>query len=1000
MQSHTFVLRCVLVLVITLAMLPRVLQRAHHNRNRTRVLTFNCRTLLADVRLQELDYALTEKGILICALQETRRDGFKSETTENYEFFWYGECSGHRGVGFVIHKSIRHLVSSPRGIPDSDGRLLTIDILLHDKKRPVTFICAYAPTSKSSCATRKKFYSQLDKLLTPYTWLLGDFNARVGRRLPESDSNFGAAIQNTVGPYSLKGDIVPNTNGEFLINSTSPKNLRHVASHFRMRDSKRWTWRHPRYRSRTVLDHVFTPASHMRFVSRCFVPSDFAVSSDHRPVICELNFRPRTSSKVPREPLLDMRGFAQPNVRETFQNTVTHALGDTNPDEVPSDQLSSTIRNVTCEAARATIPTKSKSKFPEEFSPETIALIQQKRTVWRSMQNSGTRVTRSLSNSHRILCQQTKRSIRKDRNALLEKEAAELTSAFRENTFKGYSLLKQQHRSRTKTMLPPESDFTAHYRSHYQLGPEDPLEVAGCDLPPSTSDDTLTRDEFDAGVRKLNANRQAGQDGCAPEYIKHGGPLLLHWTFTLMLRIWTFVCDLPVIDRIGNLVPIAKKAGGALVTSFRPICLLTTLYKLYAILVFQKVCCRVKDFVTWTQCGFIGGRSCGNNLWILRRVAEKAVEFNTPVFCVLVDYKGAFDAINRTTLGRILALFLTPSMVRRVMSLYFDAKACVKMNNILGPEFDLLRGVRQGCPASPSFFTVALAFISKTFRLAFTGIKLIHLHLSTIEYADDQIFFSLTSAGLQEMLNFLSDTAAPFGLRLAPGKCELICFHRPGTVDKNTLPVITFENKILKWKSSVIYLGSLFAEDGNVLSAVKHRICCAETIVERLNPRVFRRRAITPLIKGNFISSAVLASLLYGLQYCAFGKRERTCVDGYFLRLAKRVLHLPHNYHLSYAEAEQRLGVSRPSLRLMQERLRWTGHVLRSDEAVLFEVLTFIPEGGARGRGRPRRRFYDTVKEDLLSKNIAIAARTQTDFWRALATRAADRKDWRHTIVN
>ena len=96
MQSHTFVLRCVLVLVITLAMLPRVLQRAHHNRNRTRVLTFNCRTLLADVRLQELDYALTEKGILICALQETRRDGFKSETTENYEFFWYGECSGHR----------------------------------------------------------------------------------------------------------------------------------------------------------------------------------------------------------------------------------------------------------------------------------------------------------------------------------------------------------------------------------------------------------------------------------------------------------------------------------------------------------------------------------------------------------------------------------------------------------------------------------------------------------------------------------------------------------------------------------------------------------------------------------------------------------------------------------------------------------------------------------------------------------------------------------------
>ena len=208
--------------------------------------------------------------------------------------------------------------------------------------------------------------------------------------------------------------------------------------------------------------------------------------------------------------------------------------------------------------------------------------------------------------------------------------------------------------------------------------------------------DTLIRDDFDAGVKKLNVNRQAGHDNCAPEYIKHDGPVLLQWLFTLMFHIWTFACELPAIDRIGCLLPIPKKAGGALVSSFRPICLLTTFYKLYAILVFQKVRDRVKDFVTWTQCGFIRGRSCGNNLWILRRVAERAIEFNVPVYCILVDYKGAFDAINRTTLGRVLALFLSTSMVRRVMSLYFDAKANLRINNVVGPEFDLLRGVRQG----------------------------------------------------------------------------------------------------------------------------------------------------------------------------------------------------------------------------------------------------------------------------------------------------------------
>ena len=244
-----------------------------------------------------------------------------------------------------------------------------------------------------------------------------------------------------------------------------------------------------------------------------------------------------------------------------------------------------------------------------------------------------------------------------------------------------------------------------------------------------------------------------------------------------MTRIWSFACDLPHIDRIGTLLPTPKKAGGATVASFRPVCLLTTLYKLYAVILFRKVCARIKDFVSWTQSGFIRGRSCGNKLWILRRVVERTIEFNTPVYCMFVDYKGAFDALNRTTLGRVLGLFLSTAMVRRVMLLYFDAKANVKIKNVVGPVFDLLRGVHQGCPASPSFFTVALAFVSWTFRSTFQGIKLVNLYLSTIEYADDQMLFTLSSDGLQEMLTFLSDTALPFGLRLAPQKCELICFH-------------------------------------------------------------------------------------------------------------------------------------------------------------------------------------------------------------------------------
>ena len=116
------------------------------------------------------------------------------------------------------------------------------------------------------------------------------------------------------------------------------------------------------------------------------------------------------------------------------------------------------------------------------------------------------------------------------------------------------------------------------------------------------------------------------------------------------------------------------------------------------------------------------------------------------------------------------------------------------------------------------------------------------------------------------------------------------------------------------------------------------------------------------------MDTAVFASLLYGLEHCAFSARDRRCLDGYFLRLAKRILHIRYDYHLSYAEAKAKLAIERPSYRLARERLGWTDHALRSEDAVLQEVLKFIPEGGACRRGRLNLCYYDTLKNDLADR--------------------------------
>ena len=64
-----------LIAVTPVAPIPRLMKRTRKRCDRTRVGTLNCRTLLADLTLDNLDATLIASDIAVCALQEVRRDG-------------------------------------------------------------------------------------------------------------------------------------------------------------------------------------------------------------------------------------------------------------------------------------------------------------------------------------------------------------------------------------------------------------------------------------------------------------------------------------------------------------------------------------------------------------------------------------------------------------------------------------------------------------------------------------------------------------------------------------------------------------------------------------------------------------------------------------------------------------------------------------------------------------------------------------------------------------
>ena len=70
--------------------------------------------------------------------------------------------------------------------------------------------------------------------------------------------------------------------------------------------------------------------------------------------------------------------------------------------------------------------------------------------------------------------------------------------------------------------------------------------------------------------------------------------------------------------------------------------------------------------------------------------------------------------------------------------------------------------------------------------------------------------------------------------------------------------------------------------------------------------------------------------------------------------------------------------------KIQKKRLRWYGHILRREkDHVARRVLDMIVEGGRRPR-RPRRRWFDCVKEDLAEKQLRVQDVLGRQRWRTM----------------
>ena len=127
--------------------------------------------------------------------------------------------------------------------------------------------------------------------------------------------------------------------------------------------------------------------------------------------------------------------------------------------------------------------------------------------------------------------------------------------------------------------------------------------------------------EVNQVTEKLKTHKAAGPDNIPPELIKQSG-IELKWILKLITKMWEEE-TLPTEWKEGIICPLYKKGDRMICRNYRPITLLNVAYKIFTILLNNKLSNIVQSKLEDCQMGFQLNRSTIDNSFIVRQIIEK-----------------------------------------------------------------------------------------------------------------------------------------------------------------------------------------------------------------------------------------------------------------------------------------------------------------------------------------------------------------------------------------
>ena len=191
---------------------------------------------------------------------------------------------------------------------------------------------------------------------------------------------------------------------------------------------------------------------------------------------------------------------------------------------------------------------------------------------------------------------------------------------------------------------------------------------------------------------------------------------------------------------------------------------------------------------------------------------------NTPVYAVFLDATKAFDRIEYEKLfSELLQYGICPVVIRLLINMYSQNKACIKWNGVKSDNFPVLNGVKQGGVLSPQLFCFYMNPLIRRLHSSGYGCYVGNIPSCVFSYADDVLLLAPTKTAIQNLLNICSDFSKEYMIKFNPDKCSVMVFNNVKDVAH---PQIVLNDKELKYVINEKYLGHWIKNSKDIIDPI------------------------------------------------------------------------------------------------------------------------------------------------------------------------------------